>query len=135
MTELDLDAFVGPGPEIDIRDPDEPRVADPEPPEPADAAVQAAIEAEKAAHAQLTLEGPEEPVTDAPIARSFLRAMVYVSRTQGEGHVVVLHELAEGRHSVLCNCKASRNLNARPQGCWAMQDARLILGLAEPRRD
>lgn len=129
MTELDLDAFPFPGQEIDIREP-EPPVADPAPP---DDAVAAAIEAEKARHAQLTLDGPEEPVADEPIARSFARAIFYVSRTGGEGHVVVLHELPDRVRSVLCNCKASRNLNARPQGCWAMQDARLILGIADPR--
>lgn len=128
MTEIDLDAFVGPGPELDIREPD-PIVVDPPVP---DQAVEDAIAAEKARHAQLTLDGPEEPMA-VTTARSFVRALFYVSKTGGEGHVVVLHEGGDGTRSVLCNCPASRNLYARPQGCWAMMDARLILGIADPR--
>jgi len=67
---------------------------------------------------------PPEPVPN----RAFLRALFYVSHKAGEGHVVVLHETLDGM-AVMCNCPAIRSLSHRPKGCWAMVDARAILGL------
>ena len=119
MNEIDLDAF----PAVDL----EPRQ---------DPAVEEAIKAEREAM-QTTITGPDEPVASAKNVtppRDWLRALVYASRSGGGPHVVTLHELPnpDGHgyaKAVLCICEASRNLNRRPQGCWAMVDARIVFGL------
>jgi hypothetical protein len=74
----------------------------------------------------------EAPAPAAPKGdledRGYLRGLIYASRKGGEGHIVVLHESPMGQ-AVMCNCPAIRSLNHRPRGCWAMVDAREILGL------
>lgn len=121
--EFDIDAFPG-------------LPLEPEPPRPprADAAVQAAIERERE-RMQHVIEPADAPRTrDVTPARTHLRALVYASRSGGGPHVVTLHELPDndGHYSpaVLCICEATRNLARRPQGCWAMVDARDVFGLA-----
>lgn len=56
-------------------------------------------------------------------------ALVYPSRSGGGPHVVTVLEMADGSRAVFCICAAMRSLNIRPQGCWAMQNARRLVGI------
>lgn len=133
MGDIDLDAFTF-GDEFDL---DPPRPAPPASdairPEVARAAMTGGGSPDQLPPEpmQMTMEGGEVPhVKNVTPARTRLRGLIYVSQPDGdgEGHIVVLHDTPEGP-AALCNCKATRNLNRRPQGCWATIDARAIFGL------
>ena len=86
--------------------------------------------------AQQTIDGPEEPVAPKNVTppRTFLRSLVYASRSGGGPHVVSLHDVWDNDRkgfvpAVLCICEASRFIAKRPEGCWAMVDAREVFGL------
>jgi len=124
--EVDVDAFVGMGQIVDeVR---------PAPPTPVDIIattdpVRAAIEQERRQHEQLTMNGHAEPVKNVTPVRSFLRAIVYASRSGGEGHIVLVRFGPDGGRELTCTCEAAKWLERRPKGCWAIVDAREILGM------
>lgn len=144
--EVDLDAFSF-GDEVELEPQPPKNVTPPRPTVPTSvdpafvaqvAAAEAGVvvdesrfEAAPVEDMQMTMEGGEVPhARNVTPDRTYLQAMVYRSHPggTGDGHVVVFHDTTDGI-AALCSCKASRNLNQRPQGCWATIDAREARGL------
>lgn len=50
--------------------------------------------------------------------------VVYPSRTGGDTpHIVTRLDIGV----IVCTCQAMRSIEGRPEGCWAMKDARRII--------